>query len=119
MGARRGQLESDTSAESKGRVAPARRYASFVVRGWQPGATGTLEVAHDQSGERVQADSLIEAIDWIQSHSMSVSTPVEESRGGEYRAKLEAGATSPMRLSPPEESEIFARMGGMWIGRLV
>ena len=85
MSARRGQLESVSSAEGKVSAAPARRYASFVVRGWLPGATGALEIAHDQSGERVQADSLIEAIGWIQSRSVPATTPAEESRGGEYR----------------------------------
>jgi hypothetical protein len=114
MGARRGQLESDTSAESKGRVAPARRYASFVVRGWLPGATGTLEIAHEQSGERITAASMSEAIGWMQARAGAAarSQPGEAlspgcsaegvpsillAKGGEWQA-LSGAAFDEMRL---------------------
>ena len=77
MKARLGRLESVTSVGNTGGATSARRYASFHVRGWRPGATGTLEIAHDQSGERMRVESLGEAIDWIQSRSISATAPIE------------------------------------------
>jgi hypothetical protein len=60
-----------------------------VVRGWLPGANGTLQIAHDQSGERVEADSLVEAIGWIQSRSVPTAAPAEDVEG-EYGERIEA-----------------------------
>jgi hypothetical protein len=62
-----------TAGESE--RAPARRYASFVVRGWQPGRAGALVIAHDQSGDCVRTDSLVEAIGWMQAHALPASEP--------------------------------------------
>lgn len=87
-----GPSKSDTSASNKVDEAPTKHYASFVVRvvrGWLPGATGRLQIAHDQSGERVQADSLNEAIDWIQSRSAPTTAPAEDVEG-KYRERIEA-----------------------------
>src|SRR3712207_1851501 len=82
---RLGRAESDTElvreTDNTGSEAPARRYASFVVRGWRPGTTGALEVAHDQSGERVRTDSLVEVIGWIQSRSAAATPPARGAEG--------------------------------------
>ena len=51
----------------------AKRYSSFVVRNGQPFGNGALEIAHEQSGERIRATSLNEAIGWIQARSGAVS----------------------------------------------
>lgn len=86
--------ESENPGEAKhgveggtGETSP-RRYASFVVRGWRPGVSKSLEVAHDQSGERVQADSLLEAIGWIQARSMTLTPPANATQGSDTREQL-------------------------------
>lgn len=79
-------------ADDAPEATPARRYASFVVRGLRPGATGALVVAHDQSGEHVRTDSLFEAIGWIQSqattHSGQTKSPGGGGPGGERQARV-------------------------------
>jgi hypothetical protein len=81
-----------------------RRYASFVVRGWRPGVTGALVVAHDQSGERVQTDTLVEAIGWIQSHATTQpgppsmlrnNAPSNSVRGGARQTRRDNGNSDP------------------------
>jgi hypothetical protein len=120
MTARMGRLGSDTgmvqNTDSQVNDAPARRYASFVVRGWRPGVAGSLVVAHDQSGEHVQTDSLVEAIGWIQSRATTspgqapasqgdepqrarVSPPDTIVRGGDRQTKIDPGAADPLAVA--------------------
>ena len=54
-------------------VTGAKRYSSFVVRNGQPGGKGIVEIAHEQSGERIRATSLNEAIGWMRSRPGTVS----------------------------------------------
>ena len=54
-------------------VTGGKRYSSFVVRNGQPGGKGMVEIAHEQSGERIRATSLNEAIRWMRSRPSTVS----------------------------------------------
>ena len=46
------------------------------------GASGTLEIAHEQSGERIKATTLTEAITWMQSQSGGVAVEAACCEGG-------------------------------------
>lgn len=64
----------DNGGTGKGKL-----YSSFVIRHRSQGQDGKLEIAHTQSGARILANSMSEAVGWIQAQSIAPAPPLSRS----------------------------------------